>query len=124
MKTKVISLVSLLIGICVGWYAGYTRPFHEGLRYLRMQDDAYESGHAMAASLAMDAIQSIDAGESQKAVQFLSLPIESYYSTYSMFAGTNAERLKVTACIEQLAQTNQIVATRIKPYTNHLHNLP
>jgi hypothetical protein len=124
MKTMAISLVSLLIGICVGWYAGYTRPFHEGLRYLHTQDDAYESGHAMAASLAVDAIQSFDAGESQKAIQFLSLPIASYYSTYSIFAGTNAERLKVTARIEQLAQNNQIVAARIKPYTNYLHNLP
>jgi hypothetical protein len=124
MKTMVISLVSLLIGLCVGWYAGYTRPFHEGLKYLRTQEDAYESGHAMAASLAVDAIQSIDAGESQKAIQFLSFPIASYYSSYSIYAGTNAERLKVTARIERLAQTNQIVAARIKDFTNFTPNLP
>ena len=119
MKAIIVSLVSLIIGICIGWYTGYTRPIAEETRWLHAQEDAYESGHAMAASLAVDAIQSIDAGESQKAVQFLSLPIASYYSSYSIYAGTNAQRLKVSARIEQLAQTNQIVAARIKALTNH-----
>jgi hypothetical protein len=55
-----------------------------------------------------------DSGETQKAVQFLSLPIASYYSMYAIHAGTNAERLKLRAYIEQTAQTNQVVAAQIK----------
>lgn len=122
MKTIIISLVALVIGISAGWYAGYTRPIAQDSRWMRAQEDAYESGNAMAASLAVDVIQCIDSGETQKALQFLSLPIASYYSTYSLHAGTNAQRLKVSSRIEQLAQTNQIVAARIKTLTNHSLN--
>ncbi len=114
MKIIAISLVSLLVGVGVGWYFGYTRATAQADTEIRGELDAYESGDAKAAAFAAEAVRCIDSGETQKAVQFLSLPIASYYSVYAIHAGTNAQRLKLRACIEQTAQTNQIVAAQIK----------
>jgi hypothetical protein len=114
MKTIAISLVSLLVGIGVGWHFGYTRAITQAGTEIHGELDAYESGDAKAAAFAAEAIRCIDSGETQKAVQFLSLPIASYYSAYAIRAGTNAQRLKLRAYIEQTAQTNQVVAAQIK----------
>jgi hypothetical protein len=114
MKTTMISLVSLLVGIGVGWYVGYSRPTAQMSREMRHQFDADESDQAAAAALATQAIQCIDSGETQKAVQFLTFPIMVYYRDYATQPGTNAQRLKVRAYIELLAQTNPVVAARLK----------
>ena len=114
MKIIIISLVSLLVGIGIGWYCGYTRPTAQAAREVRGELDAYESGDAKAAVFAAEAVACIDSGETQRAVQFLSLPIASYYSVYAVHAGTNAQRLKVRGYIDQVARSNQVVAAQIK----------
>ena len=118
MKIITIILVSLAVGGGVGWYFGYTRPNAQTAIAVRGELDASESGDAMAAVVAARAVQCIDSGETQKAIQFLSFPIASYYSAYATRAGTNTQRLKLRAFIEQTAQTNQVVAAQIKKEMN------
>ena len=120
MKITIVSLFSLLVGIGAGWYVG-SRPSSKVERHTRELQEAIvrignvqEVDQAAAASFAVDAIRCIDSGETQKAVQFLSFPIAMYYRDYGTQAGTTAERLKLGAAIEQLAQTNPFVAARIK----------
>src|SRR5208283_5696098 len=99
MKIIIVSFISLLVGIGVGWHFGYTRATAQADVEVRGELEAYESGDAKAAAFAAEAVRCIDSGETQKAVQFLSLPIASYYSVYAIHAGTNAERLKLRAYI-------------------------
>jgi hypothetical protein len=113
MKIIIISLVSLLVGVGVGWYFGYTRPNAQVAREVRQQLREDENDHALAAIFAAEAITYIDSGETQKAVKSLSYPIAEYYCIYATRAGTNEHRLKLRAHIEQLARTNQVVAAQI-----------
>jgi len=114
MKIIIIILASVAVGIGIGWYLGCARSDAREASLVRGELDADEGGQAVAAMFAAQAVRYIDAGDIPKAVQSLSFPIASYYSVYAVHTGTNAERLKVRAYIEQFASTNQIVAAQIK----------
>ena len=64
------------------------------------------------AARAVRAVQFIELGDTQRAVQLLSGPIAHYYSLYGD-DHRNDQRSKVRALIEQIARTNQVVAARI-----------
>lgn len=114
MKIIMISLISLLIGVGIGWYFGYKNSNEQAAKEVGSVLEAEESGAAVGAVFAAETVRCIDAGDTQKAVQFLSLPIAHYWVAYAVRAGTNSQRLKVRSQIEQSAYTNQIVAGQIK----------
>ena len=109
MKIIIIVLVSLLVGVGVGWYFGYTRPIAKANRDAHQEMLATESDDWEAALFAVKAIPLIESGDSQKAVGWLVKPIGSYYRVYSPHPGTNEERLKLLTMIQQLASTNSAV---------------
>jgi hypothetical protein len=113
MKIIFLILASVAVGIGFGWRFGYTSANVQEANWVREALAGDESGHAVAAMFATEAVKCIDAGDIQQAVQSLSFPIASYYSVYAVHAGTNAERLKVRGYIEQFASTNPIVAAQI-----------
>jgi hypothetical protein len=124
MKTIIISFIALLIGVGIGWYVGYTMPNAQTEKEVGSILEAQESGDAMAAVFAADTVRFIDSGDTQKALQCLSIPIADYWTEYAIDAGTNSERLKVRSYIEQWASTNQIVAAEISSdmvYVNYLN---
>jgi len=119
-KRDIISLVSLLVGIGVGWFVA-SRPNAKLTRHTRDLEMTFDSLVNVQeicmggmASLSANAIQCIDSGKTQEAVQWLSFPIANYYRDYGSLAGTNTQRIKLVARIEQLARTNQTVAALIK----------
>jgi hypothetical protein len=115
MKTFVAPIIFLLIGIAIGCYSGYRYcDRHTTNEAIQQMVEGDESSNAMTAMLAAAAVRYIDSGETSNAVLVLSHPIASYYCVYGTRAGTNAQRLKVRAYIEQTAQTNQVVAAQIK----------
>ncbi|MFZ1072198.1 MAG: hypothetical protein WAO21_02065 [Verrucomicrobiia bacterium] len=113
MKIIITSLVSLLVGVGVGWYFGYTRPIAQAARELHQEADDYELSAAAAATFAVDATTCIDSGDTQKAVQFLSLPIAHYCVVFTHHPSTDEGQLKLRARIDELARTNQVVAAQI-----------
>jgi hypothetical protein len=113
MKIIIIFLVGLLVGLGVGWYFGYTRPIAKANRDARREMLAMTADDTMAALIAVKAIPLVESGDTQKAVQWLSKPIGSYYRVYSLHAGTNDERLSMRAMIEKLASTNSVVDAEI-----------
>jgi hypothetical protein len=119
-RRDIVSLVSLLVGIGVGWFVA-SRPNAKLTRHTRdleMTFDSIENVQEICmggmASLSVNAIQCIDSGKTQEAVQWLSFPIANYYRDYGSRAGTNTQRFKLVARIEELARTNQTVAALIK----------
>jgi hypothetical protein len=124
MKIIIASLVCLLVGSGFGYYFGYTRPTTKTDRYVWEQMHQMSDDNGAAAIVAMDAIPAIEAGDAQKAVQYLSFTIASYYTTHAIQPHSDALRLKLRTEIEQLASRNEIVAARIKASTNSLIKIP
>ena len=114
MKTCVASVIFLLVGLAVGFYAGY-RDYHKHIADEAVQQlvESTESSDALMAAMSARTISLIDSGQDQQAVQMLSFPIAHYYYIYASSTFTNEQRLKLRAMIEGLASTNQVVAAQI-----------
>jgi hypothetical protein len=112
MKIIVSSLSCLLVGIALGWYAGYSRPVAKANREAMKQFVVMDADDSMAAAIAVRAIPLIQAGENQKAVEGLVRPIGMFYRYRKTRVSTEAHS-NLLARIEQLAASNQAVATEI-----------
>jgi hypothetical protein len=114
MKTFIASVISVLVGLAIGWHFGYRYcDRHTSNEAMQAMVESLESHDALMASMSARTISLIDSGQDQQAVQILSFPIASYYYVYASSAFTNEQRLKVRALIDGLASTNQIVAAQI-----------
>jgi hypothetical protein len=114
MKTCVASVIFLLLGLAMGFYAG-NRSYHKHIADEAVQQlvESTESSDALMAAMSARTISLIDSGQDQQAVQMLSFPIAHYYYIYASSTFTNEQRLKLRAMIDGLASTNQIVAAQI-----------
>lgn len=114
MKTCVVSVISVLVGLAIGWHFGYRyceRSYtNEAIRQMLEQT---ESSDALMASMGARTISLIDSGQDQSAIQMLSFPVASYYYIYASSTFTNEQRLRLRALIDGLATTNPIVAAQI-----------
>ena len=116
MKIVVTSLVCLFIGFGVGWHFASDSVEH---REVRHELDEQEMSSGAAATFAVEAVKCIDSGDTQKAVQFLSLPIADYCAIYKYPPTTNESLIKLRTRIDELALTNHIVAAQIKKEMNY-----
>ena len=118
MKTLITSTVSLLLGLAIGWYVEHRHSEHEKTEIVQQLVEGIESSDGEKAGRAVLAIQAIDSGDKQRAVQLLSHPVARYYSFYSD-VGANERRKKLIVMIEELARTNQVVAARIAEFSTN-----
>ena len=118
MRTLLTSVISLFLGLGVGWYIGHRQAFYYVPEIAREAVAGIESSDGEEAARAVRAIQAIDSGDAQGAVQWLSHPIAHYYLLYSDL-DRNDRRQRMIALIEQLARTNQIVAARIAEFSTN-----
>ena len=113
MKTFLASAVSLILGLGLGCYFEHHRAEREKTEIVQQMVERGESADRLLAVTAARAIQMVESGQSQQAVQMLATPVAHYYTLYSG-AGTKEERRAETrALVEQLARSNQVVAARI-----------
>jgi hypothetical protein len=118
MKIIVTSLISLLVGIGVGWHFGHTIPAAQVVKKSALKTDDYWHDplapvEFSTAALATETIGYIDSGETQRAIEHLSVPIAHYYTEFAYHPSTNDDLIKLRDSIEQLARTNAVVAARI-----------
>jgi hypothetical protein len=118
MKTLTTSAVSLLLGLVIGWYFEHRHSEREKTEIVQQMVQGTETSAALGATIAARAIQLIESGEAQQAVQLLSSPVAHYYSLYADTVRTDERSTKLRALIEQLARTNQVVAARIAEASN------
>ena len=113
MKAFLSAAVSLILGMGLGWYCEHHRAEREKTEIVQQMVEGGESSDRERAVRAARAIQLIESGQPQQAVQILASPVAHYYTMYTG-AGTKEERRAETrALIEQLAKSNQVVAARI-----------
>jgi hypothetical protein len=121
MKTPFASVVSLLLGVAIGWYAERRHAEHEMTQIVQQMVEGGESCDRERAVRAVRAIQFIQSGEIQQAVHILSTPVAHYYTLYTEAGNKEERRAETRALIEQLARTNQVVAARIAEVSSNLH---
>ena len=137
MKTIIASLISLMAGVAIGWYFGYTRPNAKADRYVYGHLHIVESQAALAAMSSMHAIQCIESGDTQEASKYMSFIVAHYYHDCAIQDRPDSKiqpdlsdqiddslRLKLRGQIEQFAMTNQTLAAQIHFPTNTLLKTP
>lgn len=117
MKSKYLIALALVAGFFAGWSFGYNQAMSTAkateVVNAELLLQSAESHDLAEAVRNVRAIGLIDSGETQQAIQMLCTPIAQYYHLYTILAGTDDRRSEARALIEELAQTNAIVAERI-----------
>jgi hypothetical protein len=126
MKLKLAVVLLMVAAIALGFFVGrfhagsyaqHRDAEHEVTEAIDLAVQGTETSAALQATLGVRAIEFIDSGDTQQAVQLLSGPIARYYTLYPL--GRNDERSeKLRGLIEELARTNQVVAARITEISN------
>lgn len=121
MKTLVTSVVSLLLGLAIGWYAQRRHFEHEKAQIVRQMVEGIETADREHALRAVRTIESIQSGDTQRGMQLLSSPVARYYTEYTEPGTKEEKRAETRTEIEHLAKTNHIVAARIAEVSSNLH---
>src|ERR1035438_3711183 len=120
MKVLITTAISLLAGLSMGFYVGYKYcDRHSTNEAVLAMVERDESSDALMAAISGHAIGLIESGQDQAAVQLLSGPVVRYYYFFATSTFTNEHRSKMRSMIEQLANTNQIVAAQIARAMKH-----
>ena len=114
MKTLIASIVCLVLGLAVGFYAG-NRDYHKHIADEAVQQlvASGDSSARFEAAMALRSITLIESGESSNAVQFLSRRIGDFYRSYAGLTHNDERTKQMLALIEQVASTNSVVADEI-----------
>ena len=112
MNTSLASVVSLILGLGLGWYFEHHRAERDRTEIVQQMVGGGESADGEQAARDVRAIQFIECGRQQEAVRLLSVPIAYYYSAYGELS-VDERRSRVRSLIEGLVKTNQAVAALI-----------
>jgi hypothetical protein len=118
MKLLIASFLSLAFGVIVGWHFEHRHVQREMTAFGAQMVESGEAFDRLEAARGIRAIELIEAGDTNQAVEMFTIPIAFFYSVHRDLTH-NDERTKVLlAKIEQFVQTNHAVAKQIKPETN------
>jgi hypothetical protein len=114
MKTIVSCLVTLVIGVIIGWSFEGNRAKRDKESLVEEMLLSVESADTMHVAYDAKAIGLIASGNIVDAVETLSHPIAHYYQLYQGHITDNQTRLKLRTAIEELMRTNLVVDRSIK----------
>jgi hypothetical protein len=111
-------LVSVIIGLALGWYFGYTRPVVKANRDARRYLDSMEHDDRMAAVLSLAAIYRLEQQRGAQAEELLARQLASYYAIYGPPGNPkkhiSEDRMKTLRAIEQAARDYPVVQAAIE----------
>ena len=115
MKTIFLSVVSLVVGLAIGDYIGYRyHDRHISNEAVQQMLDGMESADRLEAARSIRAIELIQTGNSQQAVEMFSFPIADFYASHVNLEHNDGRTQELLARIGEFARTNQVVAAEIK----------
>jgi hypothetical protein len=113
MKTLIASVLSVAVGLFIGWHFGHRHAGRQTTEAVQQLVETTEASDAAEAARDARAIGSIESGDTKEAVRLLSTPVAHYYAIYGDSSVTNERRSKLRGLIEQVAKTNQVVASSL-----------
>jgi hypothetical protein len=119
MKMFLASAVCLVLGLGLGWYFEHHRAQREKTEIVQQMLAGSESCDRYAALMATRAIQLIESGQAQQAMQTLAPPVAHYYTVYAAPGTKEERRAETRTLIEQFAKSNQFVVGRIAELTTN-----
>jgi len=122
MRTVILCVLSLIIGVTIGWCFEHNRAAREKDSAVELMTASAESSDGHHVARAIKTIVLIDSGNAEGAVESLSKPIADYYERYGPYSGGNTHRAELRALIEELARTNKTVARVIMVNATHSPN--
>jgi hypothetical protein len=115
MKVFITSTIALLVGMAIGSCIGYRYyEMHIISETTKQTMEMVESFDRLEAARGIRAIELIEAGNTNQAIEMFSIPIASFYSEYLNLTHNDKQTKDLLARVEQFAQTNQVVAAQIK----------
>jgi ribosomal protein L22 len=114
MKTLFLCLISLLVGIGVGWHFSRQQAESEFKDRVERAKDSIESSLRTGETKARQAAESIKTTEGGKAVKSLSKQIAAFYKTHAKSAQNDEQTKHVMSWIDQMAKTNKDIADAIQ----------
>jgi uncharacterized protein YneF (UPF0154 family) len=125
MKTFLVPAVCLLVGLAIGFFAGdrYNER-HVTNEAVELMMSGREASERLDAVRGIRAIECIDAGNTQRAIEVWLRPIADFYSQYANLTHNDNLTKELLTKIEQFSKTNQVVAERIRASTNEIFKLP
>jgi len=114
MKALIVSIVCLTVGLAIGFVAGY-HYYERNItsQATRQMMQLMDSGNRLQAARGVRAIELIQSGDTQQAIQMFSIPVAGFYSEYAHLSNNDEETRKLLVWIEQAASTNTAVASAI-----------
>jgi hypothetical protein len=108
------SSISLIAGLCIGAYVGH-RSYDRHVTNEAVQQvvESGESPDRERAGRAVRAIELIQSGQSNAAVDLLSRPIADFYQFHIDLTHSDQRTRDLITKIEQLASTNAVVADAV-----------
>lgn len=113
MKTYSASAISLAVGLMVGWYTERFISEREKTRMVQEMVEHTRGSEEERVARATLAIEAIESGQSNRAVELLAMPIAYYHALYGDSPSKDERTRRLLARIDELAKTNQLVAARI-----------
>jgi len=114
MKTLIASFVSLLLGLAIGWYFESRHAERQMTDVVEKMLRPIEASDRLEAARGIRAIQLIEAGNTNQAIEMFSFPIAGFYSEYQGLSHNEKRTQDLVAEIKKFAETNQVVAAQIK----------
>lgn len=109
MKMIIESVVSLVVGLALGWYVGHQRTMYKVSEAVSQSVKLSESNDAVEALRSIKVIGLIETGQEQEAVKLLSQPLAHYYAVYEVQPGITNQRSQLRSAIESMASSNVVV---------------
>lgn len=112
MKTTIAIISALALGFLLGWHSRNDRARKVEGEIVKQMMNRTEASDRQDAARSVRAIELIQSGDTQRAVELLLTPI-AYYDCIYDDGHTNEEEARVRAHIGQLSRDNSLVSTRI-----------
>lgn len=114
MKTILASSSCLLLGLVGGFFVGYHYyERHITSKASQQMVQLMDSDSRLEAARGVRAIELIQSGDTQQAIQMFCIPVADFYAGYARLPHNDDKTKKLLSWVEQIASTNAIVAGAI-----------
>jgi hypothetical protein len=104
----------LLLGLAAGWCFEHRQAEHRVTEVAVQMVQGIEASDRLEAARGIRAIELIQSGNTEQAVQMFSVPIADFYTGHVNLTNNDERTKDWLARIDQFSRTNEVVAAQIR----------